>query len=484
MTTNFGVASALGLGLGSWVLADAHNVPEAGDPNATNPVGRTGAKAIGVGLLAAGGVALVGGIATILRGSDLREDLGTSKHIRQTTIVACNEGPVPNVRVDVVQSDSELPETASFMGKTASDGQLRIPKDAFRPFFNFFPARETAQLRIGSTLADVDLRGIRAALASDSAASALSLARNDQAEEAEAALKFAAQLGADVGSAQTALDAAPSRLRRLVEAKQEHDRKWGRNIKDWGLRPANEHAYRILRSVLASLYKRKELRRQWSEEKQKNDTAETPDEFIPAEVVPAQLESVPLFPQTSGPFEFVKILSQRGGDALFEANDGLFVLHLSPGDSFDAYPGQSVQMSIHRRGGESMLMSDGQRLPVFRSGASPVRMRTIPGHRTPERRIRGNHPNRSKEKALKKRLDIEERALEHDYSTNTQSEAGGNRILKDSPVGVTITFSGESGSQVDNIFIGSLDPAYCVEVDRLCAKGKVITVSMEELIGK
>lgn len=222
-TTNLGVASALGFGLGSWVLADAHNVPEAGDPNTRNPVGRIGAKAIGVGLLVAGGVALAGGIATILRGSDLRENLGKNKYLQQTTIVACNEGPAPKVSVDLVSADGELPEASSFMGETASNGQLRIPKDAFRPFFNFLPERERAQVRVGSTLADVDLRGIRAELASGSVASALSLARNDQVEEAEVALRFAAQLGADVVSAQAALDEAPSRRRQIAEAKRKAD---------------------------------------------------------------------------------------------------------------------------------------------------------------------------------------------------------------------------------------------------------------------
>src|SRR5258708_22579092 len=44
----------LGTVLGAWVLLDAPKVPAAGDPNTVNPVGRSGAYAIGSGFLAVG----------------------------------------------------------------------------------------------------------------------------------------------------------------------------------------------------------------------------------------------------------------------------------------------------------------------------------------------------------------------------------------------------------------------------------------------
>src|SRR5262249_35777962 len=43
----FYLLSAAGLGLGAGTVGDAHNVPEASDPTMRNPVGRTGAYAVG-----------------------------------------------------------------------------------------------------------------------------------------------------------------------------------------------------------------------------------------------------------------------------------------------------------------------------------------------------------------------------------------------------------------------------------------------------
>jgi hypothetical protein len=312
---------------------------------------------------------------------------------------------------------------------------------------------------------------------------ALTLAKADRVDDAEAELNFATKLGGETAPARMALTDAPTTKRRLAEVQEAHERKWGHDIKDWGTRKENQHVYRLLRSLLLNLTKTRGLTRQWTDEKQKNDAAETPDEVVPEENVSDQVISVPLFPEVSGSFSFIKILDEFRGEALFEAADGIFVLRLSPGDSFRAVPGQSVHMTAHNRG-ETMLMTTGGRLPVFMSGSSPARTRMIPGHHTPERRHPGHHPNRSKERTLKKELETLEAALERRYLEIAEPLSEGEHALKDAPADVRIVIAGSSATRIDKVVIGDSKPVYCVEVDSPCAKDQAITLSLGEFIGK
>jgi hypothetical protein len=104
-----------------------------------------------------------------------------------------------------------------------------------------------------------------------------------------------------------------------------------------------------------------------AEEVSRNDGAEHPPGDWP----------VAIYPETSGSFQFVQILSQYEGTSVFRASDGLFVLLLSPGDSFSAYEGQSVYLTMHNRG-ETMSLTVGE-AAVFRSGPSPTTMRHFEG---------------------------------------------------------------------------------------------------------
>ena len=278
-------------------------------------------------------------------------------------------------------------------------------------------------------------------------------------------------------------DAARQREEAERQAAEERTTKWGRDIKEWGTREENQHVYRLLRSLLINVNKLKGLKAEWDAEKQKNDESETEDEVVPAELVPDQIVSRSLFPEVSGSFTFVKILDQFQGEALFEAADGLFVLRLSPGDSFRASPGESVVMTVHNRGG-TVLMTSGQRLPVFMSGNSPAQIRNIPGHHTPERRKLGHHPNRSKERALRKELETLGAALEKRYLEIAEPLSGGLLALKDAPAGVKIVIAGSSSTRIDKVVIGGPSPVYCIGVETPCAENQTVSLSLDEFIGK
>jgi hypothetical protein len=460
-------AGAGGAGLGSWMLVDVSNVR-------VLPTS---------GLTVAGGAAVIVGVVTLLRGTDTSEDLGTKPVRRESVEVACRVAPASNIKVELVPVTSGLEGTSIALGSTSSDGKLRISKSQLRSLFETTPEADKAQLRVGPSKLDIDLRATKVAMARGASEAALTLAKADRVDDAEAELNFATKLGGETAPARMALTDAPTTKRRLAEVQEAHERKWGHDIKDWGTRKENQHVYRLLRSLLLNLTKTRGLTRQWTDEKQKNDAAETPDEVVPEENVSDQVISVPLFPEVSGSFSFIKILDEFRGEALFEAADGIFVLRLSPGDSFRAVPGQSVHMTAHNRG-ETMLMTTGGRLPVFMSGSSPARTRMIPGHHTPERRHPGHHPNRSKERTLKKELETLEAALERRYLEIAEPLSEGEHALKDAPADVRIVIAGSSATRIDKVVIGDSKPVYCVEVDSPCAKDQAITLSLGEFIGK
>jgi hypothetical protein len=426
---------------------------------------------------------MIVGVVTMLRGMDTREELGKKEIRHQGTEMACRIAPSSNIQVELVPVANGLEGTPIALGSTSSDGTLRISKRELRSMFEITPEAEKAQLRVGTSQVGINLRATRTSMANAAADAALALARADHVDEAEDELNFAAKLGAEVARARVALADAPTTKSRLAEAQEAHEKKWGHDIKDWGKRKENQHVYRLLRSLLFNLRKTRGLTRQWTDEKQKNDAAETPDEVVPEETVSDQVISVPLFPEVTGSFSFIKILDEYRGEALFEAADGLFVLRLSPGDSFRAVPGQSVLMTAHNRG-QTMLMTTGRRLPVFMSGSSPARTRVIPGHHTPERRHPGHHPNRSRERALKTELETLEAALGKRYLEIAEPLSEGEHALKDAPAGVRIVITGLSATRIDKVVIGDSKPVYCIEVDSSCAKDQAMTLSLGDFIGK
>src|SRR5262245_27885773 len=86
----------LGMGLGGIVLADAPKVPDANDPNTTNPISRTGAYAIGGSLLAIGGALVATAVGSSMRARDDQSDLGTVRIVTGAPgkDVDCNAKPL------------------------------------------------------------------------------------------------------------------------------------------------------------------------------------------------------------------------------------------------------------------------------------------------------------------------------------------------------------------------------------------------------
>ena len=209
---------ALSAGVGAWVLADASNVPQSGDPHTRNPVGRTGAYGIGSGLTIAGGAAIIAGVATFIRGIDSRENLGKKQVRGEPVEVACNATAAANIQIEMAPLVGGILTPPVSLGETSPDGKLRISKKQLRSLFESAPSAEKAQLRFGRSKRDIDLSATRIAMANSALETALSLAKADQVDEAKVELNFAAKLGAQTVSAHTAIADAPTTKRRLAEA--------------------------------------------------------------------------------------------------------------------------------------------------------------------------------------------------------------------------------------------------------------------------
>ena len=158
----------------------------------------------------------------------------------------------------------------------------------------------------------------------------------------------------------------------------------------WAATRSGRRAMKKLGQAWKAVDSLRELTARYEKEKAVNDAAE----------VPPSVWMQPLYPEVSGAFTFVKILSRWEGEALFGATDGFFVLRLEGGDSFTAFPGQLVNMTMHNRG-ETVVMTNGTRLPVFVSGSSPG----VP------RRSRGVKPNRTKERKLARQVKAASRRI-------------------------------------------------------------------------
>lgn len=176
----------------------------------------------------------------------------------------------------------------------------------------------------------------------------------------------------------------------LEEEKQRRfEAAWG-TFAAWSARPTNTQSINDIRTIFSGELELTKLRTAYKNEKANNDRR----------VRRPYIVHDPIYPQVSGVFTFVKILNDRDAESIFSAADGLFVLRLSEGASFHAYAGQGIRMTMHNRG-EKMSMTNGMRLPVFLSGASPSEPREIPGY----------EPDRSEENRLNKRCSEIESAL-------------------------------------------------------------------------
>jgi len=164
---------------------------------------------------------------------------------------------------------------------------------------------------------------------------------------------------------------------------------WG-TFYSWAASSKFRPAYEAMLDFSQKSIELKALYASLESERMANNAAEQPATDVP----------VAIYPETSGSFEFVQILSQYEGTSVFRASDGLFVLHLQPGDSFSAYPGQSVYLTMHNRG-ETMSLTIGQAV-VFRSGSS----------RTRRQHFSGFTPDRTNEAGVRHQMEVLQERLE------------------------------------------------------------------------
>jgi hypothetical protein len=269
---------------------------------------------------------------------------------------------------------------------------------------------------------------------------------------------------AERGGGQVAVHRAPAvEARRALEeeARRRHEALWG-PFEAWSGRSANAGA---IDSVLVLLNGEADLRRlraAHAAEKRGNDR----------QVRAARTVEEPIYPQVSGAFAFVKILDRGAGESLFSANDGPFILRLSEGDSFSAYPGQLIRMTMHNRG-ERMEMTNGNRLPVFHSGRSPTTERFIPGF----------DPDRTEEERLAARVSALEAVQTQDRAAMKEEAPGRFVLAKGAPVRLVFQKDRKGGWQrVAVQDTESQQEIYCLRVKGGDCAGARQEVALADLV--
>lgn len=119
---------ALLLGGGTGVVLDAGNVPSSDDRLNNNPVGRTGAYAIGGGLLALGTTLLVIGITDSFRAVDSFEHAGNLELLRNSERVLCERKKLANSQLGILIGGREVSKES-----TSPKGTLRIELEEVVP---------------------------------------------------------------------------------------------------------------------------------------------------------------------------------------------------------------------------------------------------------------------------------------------------------------------------------------------------------------
>lgn len=207
----------LGTVIGGIVVGDASNVPSADDPKTVNPLGRSGAYAIGTGLLAVGVPLLGAAIVTSLRARDSVKGLGNKWETRSDSAVAmkCNEKPASKVEVVVLGASTRIS-----LGKTTSKGRLTFTWDTLETLFQTDEPPDTAMLEVrGAGAGRLDLAAGKAFFAGREIEEATRLAADDEVDKAAVHLSRAKALGAeDIAAAQAAIDRAPTSVARVREA--------------------------------------------------------------------------------------------------------------------------------------------------------------------------------------------------------------------------------------------------------------------------
>jgi hypothetical protein len=466
------VLTLLGLGVGGfggWATLDGLAVLPSSTRVLSEQLGPTPTTALGVGASVGGLALLATALVNGLRALDSHTE-DAPAWVSTSEPVPCGSEPARGMDVRAA-----LPSGGRvLLGALGQDGALHLSPDALATKVPSLDAPRLG-LVVGDAATTVDVSAAQA-LATQRRAEAAALERraaereqklaaargaldDRRVETARVFLDDAAALGADTSSLRERADAVErDQATAEAERKRRYAEQWG-PFSTWRTRPGNRELVAALAQAAKSAQRRAKMDALYTQEKQRNDDVERPDDIV----------STPWFPETSGNFTYLKALDEQAGEALFSASDGLFVLRLSPGDSFRAYPGQSVYLTMHARG-ERMSMTSGRRLPVFLSGSSPARVRRVPGV----------HPNRARERALRKRLDADLAEavglLRRQVTGGDEHEGPARKVT-----GATLSWSDEAAARLDVVDADGTR-VYCVEVGLSCAEPAGETVTLEQLL--
>lgn len=278
-------------------------------------------------------------------------------------------------------------------------------------------------------------------------------------EATESFLTECERLGGNVSANRAAV--AEFKKAQEEEKHRRFEATWG-SFSAWSARPENAQSRNDIKALFNGDSELSLLRAAYNKEKAGNDR----------QVRPSRIIREPIYPEVTGAFGFVKILSRDTSESLFSASDGLFVLRLSEGASFRAYPGQSVQMTMHSRG-EKMSMTNGSLLPVFLSGPSPTEPKEIPGY----------EPNRSEENRLAESCSEKEKQLER-IRQSLRDDGSGRFVLEEAkPVRLVFDRKGTAWQRVVIQDTESGKVMYCASVNNVDHPAGSEMVPIQRMLG-
>lgn len=200
--------AAAGVGLGATFVGDANNIPAPDDPTTRNPVGRTGAYALGGVALSIGAVFLGLGIGTTARGRDLVNDLGeTTEDDGPSTAIACNERPMANAHLTLAVAGAAEKKS---LGATDADGHVQVRWKDLRALLVGGAAATRGTIEIDGTAdrASIDLAPALRYWAQHILEESRALLADGKTSEASERLRVAEFLGADVAAERRPIEAA------------------------------------------------------------------------------------------------------------------------------------------------------------------------------------------------------------------------------------------------------------------------------------
>lgn len=460
------VLGTLVLGAGTYAILDSTQVLPPGARFVSAQVGPTVGMQVGVTAVAAGATALIVGVVNGLRALDSHEE-APAQWTETTLHPRCGTRTLSEAQVFVMDEGKRVP-----IGVTDATGRLRLSDERIAAALPSL-SEATVEVSVREARARVGVRGALVIATSARVEAQAARLKAERLERARAAAEVALDegdleraalsleeleaLGGDAGAGRARLVTRRAELEAAAEARRKKLARWGTWV-EWSKRPANRALVAAMKRFASGPARREKLRVLWSEEKERNDERERPED----------VSVQPLYPEVTGSFSYLKILDRNAGEALFVASDGPFVLRLNSGDSFEAYPGQSVHMTMHTRG-ETMTMTNGRRFPVFLSGSSPSRVR----------RIAGFTPDRSRERALQKRLEADLKADLALARSLVVTAEDGSGPLKQQPGGV-LTWDDEGRVKAELADDGEL--MLCVQAGLSCdGDAAIATISSDEL---